>query len=144
MHNSDDSLKIKDYTYWSLHLHECQCYLGRVYLLAKTLTAEDFIEIKGPEREEFFELGKKIKTALETLFAPDKMNYAALSNVSPRLHVHFVPRYKEERFFREVKFVDERWGQNYAPYNKSFLLDPLIMDHLKHEIHNALIQTFDL
>lgn len=131
-------LKIKDYTYWSLHLHECQCYLGRVYLLAKTTTAEDFIEIKGLEREEFFELGKTIKTVLKTLFAPDKMNYAALSNVGPNLHVHFIPRYKEERFFRGIKFVDERWGQNYAPYNKSFLVDALTMNQLKREIQQNL------
>jgi len=138
MAHNDDFLKIKDYTYWSLHLHECQCYLGRVYLLAKTTTAEDFIEIKGSEREEFFELGQMIKTVLKTLFAPDKMNYAALSNVAPKLHIHFIPRYKKERFFRGVKFVDERWGQNYAPYNKSFLLDTLTMGQLKGEIQKNL------
>lgn len=51
------------------------------------------------------------------------MNYAALSNTSPKIHVHLVPRYQEAREFAGVVFKDTRWGKNYAPYDHSFQLD---------------------
>ena len=84
---------------------------------------EDFLSIQGDVREEFFQIGEKIKSALKTLFQPDKMNYAALSNTSPKIHVHLVPRYKESREFDGIVFKDTRWGKNYAPYDQSFKLD---------------------
>ena len=105
-----DLLKIKSYKYWDVYLHENQCYLGRVFLLLKDdKGVEDFLAIQGDVRAEFFQVGEKVKTALKILFKPDKMNYAALSNVSEKIHVHFVPRYKEAREFGGVTFKDQRW-----------------------------------
>ncbi len=51
------------------------------------------------------------------------MNYAALSNTSTVIHIHLIPRYKEVRQFDNVVFKDARWGQNYAPYDRSFNID---------------------
>lgn len=51
------------------------------------------------------------------------MNYAALSNTSPVIHMHLIPRYKESRAFDNVTFKDTRWGQNYAPYDRTFVID---------------------
>ena len=127
-------LKIKDYVHWSLFLHQCQSYLGWVYLLIREDQFRDFIEINTCEREEFFLIGKKIKIAFRDLFYPDKVNYAALSNKFQKLHVHFIPRYKTKRFLLDVEFIDDRWGKNYAPYNKSFKVDPNIMLHIRNQI----------
>ncbi len=127
-------LKIKSFKHWDVFLHENQCYLGRVFVLLKEQNVEDFLAIDGEVRDEFFLIGKKIKLALKTLFQPDKMNYAALSNVSPDIHVHFVPRYKEPREFAGVVFHDSRWGKNYAPYDRSFVLDESVL----LQIHDAL------
>src|SRR3989338_6843177 len=82
-----EQLKIKSYKHWDLYLHENQCYLGRVFVLLKNEEgAEDFLAIEGNARDEFFQIGADVKAALKTLFQPDKMNYAALSNtVSLRL-----------------------------------------------------------
>ena len=55
------------------------------------------------------------------------MNYAALSNTSPKIHVHLVPRYKEIREFDGIVFKDIRWGKNYAPYDKSFQLEESVL-----------------
>lgn len=103
---------------------------------------EDFLDVHGDVREEFFMIGKKIKKALKALFKPDKMNYAALSNVSPVLHVHIVPRYQEPREFAGIIFRDTRWGQNYAPYDRSFVVSEetlfKIRDALKEQLGRAL------
>src|SRR5271154_2527437 len=104
-----EKLKIKPYKYWDLYLHENQCYLGRAFALLREDTGvEDFLAIEGAVRDEFFSVGQDFKAVLKTLFQPDKMNYAALSNTSPQIHVHLVPRYKEPREFAGVIFKDTR------------------------------------
>lgn len=116
-------LKTKAYKYWDLYLHENQCYLGRMFVQLKVDNGiEDFLDITGEVREEFFQIGQRVKKALEILFKPDKMNFAALSNTSPVIHMHIIPRYKEAREFDRISFKDTRWGQNYAPYDRSFVI----------------------
>ncbi len=65
---------------------------GGVFVLLKDENVEDFLAIEGETRDEFFQIGEEVKEALRTLFKPDKMNYAALSNNSPAIHVHIIPR----------------------------------------------------
>jgi len=103
-----EQLKIKSYNHWDLYLHENQCYLGRVFVLLKDEDIEDFLAIEGETRDEFFQIGEDVKKALKDLFQPDKMNYAALSNTSPVIHVHIIPRYQVAREFAEVVFKDDR------------------------------------
>jgi diadenosine tetraphosphate (Ap4A) HIT family hydrolase len=139
-----EQLKIKSYKYWDLYLHENQCYLGRTFLLLKADNdVDDFLAIQGDTRDEFFQIGKEIKIALKNLFLPDKMNYAALSNTSPAIHVHIVPRYKQLREFAGMVFVDTRWGKNYAPYDKTFILEESMLfkirDVLAEELNQNLI-----
>jgi diadenosine tetraphosphate (Ap4A) HIT family hydrolase len=133
-----EQFKIKSYKHWDLYLHENQCYLGRVFVLLKDEGVEDFLAIEGETRKEFFQIGEDVKKALKILFQPDKMNYAALSNTSPVIHVHIVPRYKETREFAGLIFTDTRWGKNYAPYDRSFVLEESILfkirDAIKHQI----------
>ena len=134
-----EKLKIKSYKYWDLYLHENQCYLGRVFVQLKDeKEIEDFLDIQGEAREEFFLIGSKVKNALKTLFKPNKINYAALSNTSPVIHMHIVPRYIETREFGGVTFKDARWGQNYAPYDRSFVLDESILFKIKYTIKETI------
>lgn len=131
-------LKIKSYRYWDVYLHENQGYLGRVFVqLREDKGAEDFLAIEGEVREEFFQIGQEVKKALKALFKPDKMNYAALSNVSPKIHVHLVPRYKEERQFGGVIFKDVRWGNNYAPYDL-FEIDESVLFQIRDALKRCL------
>lgn len=62
-----------------------------------------FPSVRG---EFFFLVGGKVKATLKTPFKPDKMNYAALSNVSEKVHVHFVPRYKTSVLHSYVFFQE--------------------------------------
>ena len=134
-----NQLKINSYKHWDVYLHENQCYLGRVFVqLKEDESVEDFLDIEGEVRDEFFQIGKEIKTALKVLFKPDKMNYAALSNTSPVIHVHIVPRYEQAREFAGVTFKDARWGQNYAPYDRSFVLEKSILFKIKDVLKENL------
>lgn len=132
-------LKIKSYNHWDLYLHENQCYLGRTFVqLNEEDGVDDFLSIEGGARDEFFLIGQAMKTALKTLFQPDKMNYAALSNTSPLIHVHIVPRYKESRTFAGVVFKDASWGKNYAPYDKSYVMDEPVLFQIRDAIRDVL------
>jgi diadenosine tetraphosphate (Ap4A) HIT family hydrolase len=135
-----EKLKIKSYKYWDLYLHENQCYIGRVFALLKDERGvDDFLAIKGDVRDEFFMIGQEVKRALKTLFKPDKINYAALSNTSEAIHVHIVPRYKEAREFRGMTFTDTRWGKNYAPYDRDFVLEEAMLVQIRDVLKEALI-----
>lgn len=125
-----NQLIIKSYKHWDVYLHENQCYLGRVFVLLRDkrlgdAEVDDFLAIEGEARDEFFQAGAQIKSGLKTLYQPDKMNYAALSNVSEEIHI--VPRYKEAHEFAGVVFHDARWGKNYAPYDRSFAVDESVL-----------------
>ena len=134
-----DQLKIKSYKHWDVYLHENQCYLGRVFVQLKASEGvEDFLAIDGQVREEFFQIGNAIKNALKSLFHPDKMNYAALSNVSQAIHVHIVPRYQKAREFAGRVFHDTRWGQNYAPYDRTFVLPESVLYQIRDAIAESL------
>lgn len=66
------------------------------------------------------------------------MNYAALSNTSPVVHVHIIPRYEHSRKFAGIIFVDSRWGANYAPYDKSYIVDESVLFQIRDVICNSL------
>lgn len=136
-HADYELLKIKSYKHWDLYLHENQSYLGRVFVLLKD-EAEDFLAIEGEARDEFFQIGAEVKSALKTLFQPDKMNYAALTNTSPVIHVHIIPRYEGERTFAGIVFKDAHWGSNYAPYDRSFVLEGSVLFHIRDVIKKQL------
>jgi len=57
-------------------------------------------------RDEFFLIGEEVKAALKTLFQPDKMNYAALSN-TPCVSVceTVVKKDNYNNLHIEIKFV---------------------------------------
>lgn len=134
-----EKLKIKSFKYWDLYLHENQCYLGRTFVQLKDENGvEDFLDINGEVREEFFQIGENVKKALGTIFKPDKMNYAALSNTSPVIHMHIIPRYKNAREFNEITFKDTRWGQNYAPYDRSFSINESTLFKIRDELKGQL------
>lgn len=133
-----ETLKIQEFTHWTLYLHECQSYLGRIFLLARRSSGRDLMDIQGEECEEFFHIGNSVKKGLASLFLPDKMNYAALGNVFDALHVHVIPRYKTKRLFEGVEFVDTRWGKNYAPYDKEFAVEPRVLQKIKEAIRLQL------
>jgi len=126
---------------WEIYLHENQCYLGRTYLWAKRDDDVDFLEMTFEERDEFFLLGRAMKSALGVVFQPDRINYAALSNASPHLHVHIIPRYDSTRTFSGQSFHDHNPAGNYVPYNRGFIVEEQVMSDIRSTLTRALTKA---
>ncbi len=112
---------IKRYQWWTLLLNQDQRYLGRAVLWLKRegemqrlsdLTLSEFREMRTALRE--------YDRAIRQEWCADHMNDAWLGNFfhehGGHGHMHLIPRYKNERIFAGVTFIDGRWGKNYTPY----------------------------
>ena len=124
--------------HWKAFLHESQCYLGRFYVWANDDSSKDLLEITDDEVDDFLGISRKVKDALCGLFHPDKFNYASLGNVADHLHVHVIPRYMKPRVFDGRGFVDRRWGENYAPYDKEFRIPEETLFKIRDVIRGKL------
>ncbi|MFB6217290.1 MAG: HIT family protein [Candidatus Aenigmatarchaeota archaeon] len=128
---------IKRYEHWDLFLNRKQHYLGRSIVKLKR-HVEDLFKITGEERKELFEVVvPETKNAIDSCFEPDLYNYASLGNSVRHLHLHVIPRYRDEREFDGVIFRDERWGHNYKPYPEFDITEDTkdsILDVLREEI----------
>ena len=130
-------LKIKDFKYWTVYLYPNQYYLGRVFIKANKEII-DLMDISREERDELFQIGLKVRNVLTSLFRPDKFNYCSLGNIVPQLHLHLIPRYNDSRVFENIVFNDDRWGMNYAPYNKEFEIPKEILLKIREVIKENL------
>lgn len=129
-------LLIKDFKYWEVMLHSNQCYLGRCVLWCKREDVNDFFDMSKEEKEEFWQIAKQLRDILRDLWQPDLMNYSSLANVTPHLHIHVIPRYKEKRFIGDQEFIDDRWGKNPTPKNDNFQISEDTMEKIKTLIRN--------
>lgn len=93
------SFKICDLKYSTLYLFREQIYRGRCILAAKRHAAE-YYDLPAEEAAGFMEDLTLVSRTLERLFKPDKMNYASIGDSSGHLHIHVVPKHRD----------NERWG----------------------------------
>ena len=98
----------------TLYLHKEQTYTGRCVVALNEHVREIF-HLTPEKRALFIEDVAKVAQALEKAFLPDKLNYGIFGDNVPHLHVHIVPKYKEEG----------TWGKPFElhPANKRFLTD---------------------
>jgi len=99
----------------------------------------DFFDITEEEKNEYFLIVKKLRDSVNELFQPSLFNYAVLQNNLNHVHLNFVPRYNTPRVINGVKFIDERWGYNYSPYDKNYEIPAELLskirDKIKFQIH---------
>ena len=88
--------------------------------------------------KELYDITKNLTDAIKELFGADMLNYAILGNTIRHIHLHVIPRYSKEVDFMGVKFKDERWGQNYAPYDKNFEVPREIKIEICNKIRSRL------
>jgi len=129
---------LKEYQYWDIQLHSNQCHLGRCVLWYKQDGVVDLFDASPEAREELWKIADHLKRVLTKLFQPDLFNYSALSNVTNHLHIHVIPRYKDERIFENHTFTDVKFGSNPYPYDKSFTLPEDVLNKIKDTIKEAL------
>ena len=86
---------ICDLTVSSLILFKEQSHKGRCIVAYKEHVSE-IVNISDEERNAFFADVNRAAKAIHVAFKPDKINYGAYGDTGCHLHVHLVPKYKDE------------------------------------------------
>ena len=86
---------ICDLSVSSLILFKEQSKPGRCIVAYKDHVSE-ILNISDEERNRFFADVNKAAKAIHKAFCPDKVNYGAYGDTGCHLHVHLVPKYKDE------------------------------------------------
>jgi len=128
---------IKDFNNWTLYLHKSQYYLGRCKLALKR-HIEDITETTQEERNELFNLLKKIRKVIIDLFGADHFNYYSAGNISPHVHMHVIPRYNHEVEFEGHRFKDENWGRPHSFYPREIKYSEELLSKIKQKILEKL------
>jgi diadenosine tetraphosphate (Ap4A) HIT family hydrolase len=84
----------------TLYLARNQTYRGHCLLILDLRHASRPSELSAQEWLQFCADLHTAETAITRTLAPDHINIAALGNLSPHLHWHIIPRYRD----------DPRWG----------------------------------
>lgn len=128
---------VKDYSLWSVSVHQNQGYLGRCIVWCKREDALDLADATEDEQRELIKVLGELGEASKQAFQADWFNYAFLGNETRHLHGHFVPRYSSSRVFEGVTFTDEKWGHNYKT-DHSFVTPPEVLEAIKLKLKNEL------
>jgi diadenosine tetraphosphate (Ap4A) HIT family hydrolase len=93
------------------------------------------------DQNEYLELQtitRSLTGAISDAFHADMFNYASLGNIIKHVHLHVVPRYAKSVKFGALSFHDHNWGSNYSPYDKSFIIEPEVVQKIKMKIIESL------
>ncbi len=66
----------------------------------------EMTELDPADREHLMSVVWRVEAAQRETLAPDKVNLASFGNVTPHLHWHVIPRWRDDRHFPEPV-----WGQ---------------------------------
>lgn len=61
----------------------------------------DMTDLLPAQRQYLMAVVFGVETVVRQLFAPDKVNLASLGNMTPHLHWHVIPRWRDDRHFPE-------------------------------------------
>lgn len=127
---------VKDYTYWSVYVHENQGYLGRCVIWCKREDALDMADANREEQQELFQVLNDLRKVSKEAFNPDWLNYAFLGNETRHLHGHFIPRYAQPKTFENTVFEDKLYGHNYKT-DHSFVTSEKLLQKIKDILVSA-------
>jgi diadenosine tetraphosphate (Ap4A) HIT family hydrolase len=114
-----DRLRLRARPLWTWQLHENQSFLGRLVMRLNRASLASIADLSTEEWLALHSEVRQIELWLTRIFVPDRFNYAQLGNIYPQLHIHVVPRYRDPREWGGVRFVDPKWGRNWAPTPRS-------------------------
>ncbi|MGR5095090.1 HIT family protein [Vibrio maritimus] len=82
-----------------------------VILVPKKADLTELHHLPMQEQQQFLIESEVVNRALETLFTPDKLNFGALGNMVPQLHVHHIARFKND-----IAWPGPLWGSTKGEY----------------------------
>jgi len=66
-----------------------------------TAHVREMTDLDPGERQSMMNLVFAVERVVRNLFAPDKVNLASLGNMTPHLHWHVIPRWRDDGHFPE-------------------------------------------
>lgn len=88
-------IKICELETSKVYLFKEQSHPGRCIVAYKDHVSE-IVNISDEERNAFFADVTRAANAIHAAFHPDKVNYGAYGDTGCHLHMHLVPKYKDE------------------------------------------------
>ncbi len=79
---------------------------------------KEFSELNDNEAIELTLAIKKIEKTMLKFLNPDKINIASLGNMVPHLHIHIIPRYKNDPWWPNATFCEKLRNFQYPPFDK--------------------------
>ncbi|QJR79673.1 HIT domain-containing protein [Alteromonas pelagimontana] len=84
-----------------------------IILVPKRAGVQDTIDLTEADQLQLLAESRQVCLALKSLYAPDKLNVAALGNIVKQLHVHHIARYRDD-----IAWPQPIWGRQPAiPYD---------------------------
>lgn len=114
----------------TLYLFKEQSHPGRC-ILASRFHAPDLSSLNAEERNLFWEDSVKVGETVKKLFNADKINYGVYGDKGAHLHVHIVPKYKDEY----------EWGSTFEMNPKRNVLNNAECEKTANKIKNAIKET---
>ncbi len=102
-----------------------------VILVPKKANLTELHHLPMNEQQQFLIESDLVNRALESLFIPDKLNFGALGNMVPQLHVHHIARFKND-----LAWPGPLWGNTKGEYRA-----PSIQHELTLRISSQLSQS---
>jgi diadenosine tetraphosphate (Ap4A) HIT family hydrolase len=86
---------------------------------------KEMTDLSAAEREYFMVAVFAVEAAVREVMHPDKINLASLGNMTPHLHWHVIPRFKQDKHFPQpIWGVPQREGKlTLSPELRSRLID---------------------
>lgn len=94
----------------TLYLNHDQTHRGRV-IVALNGHVNEIFELTETERKRFFDDVSVVANILKNTFLADKVNYGIYGDTVSHLHVHLVPKYKQDNDFGDA-FINNPEGVN--------------------------------
>jgi len=108
-----DSVLLCDWPLCQLRLINDKHYPWFI-LVPRRVAIREVIDLSDEEQSLLWQESKKLSLLLQQLYAPDKLNIAALGNMVPQLHLHHIAR-----FTSDVAWPAPVWGKVPAlPYTE--------------------------
>jgi diadenosine tetraphosphate (Ap4A) HIT family hydrolase len=77
---------------------------------------KEMTDLSAAEREHLMATVFSVEAAVREVMHPDKINLASLGNMTPHLHWHVVPRFKNDKHFPQpIWGVRQREGKSLLP-----------------------------
>lgn len=78
-----------------LYVFKEQSHPGRM-ILAHNRHVSEMIDLTDEERNQFYADTARVARAIHKVFRPDKVNYGAYGDTGCHLHMHLVPKYRDQ------------------------------------------------